>query len=211
MVWAWPLADQRDAVVELTPAEGCDTRAGRAAVRRGPQPLPPQCTSAQRDPGSRGAPTPTCNALRSQAANVCRIACGAEGTTLAKPVKRRPARPSTPHKDRGAAPRRGSPPIERQPSGRPVRSPHRCPHSHAHAAKMQVPASSDGIQKLLAAEQEAQRIVAEARKGARPRLPTRHAPPRAQIALRARREGRGAHQQPFWRRRQAGAAEAGEG
>jgi hypothetical protein len=32
---------------------------------------------------------------------------------------------------------------------------------------MQVPASSDGIQKLLAAEQEAQRIVAEARKGER--------------------------------------------
>ena len=30
---------------------------------------------------------------------------------------------------------------------------------------MQVPANSDGIQKLLAAEQEAQRIVSEARKG----------------------------------------------
>lgn len=31
---------------------------------------------------------------------------------------------------------------------------------------MQVPASGDGIKKLLAAEQEAQRIISEARKGA---------------------------------------------
>jgi hypothetical protein len=39
---------------------------------------------------------------------------------------------------------------------------------------MQVPANSDGIQKLLAAEQEAQRIVADARKGDLA-LPGRHA------------------------------------
>lgn len=63
---------------------------------------------------------------------------------------------------------------------RPNRShPHAppCPPDAAAAAKMQVAPGSDGIQKLLAAEQEAQRIVSEARKGECRRRPHATAAP----------------------------------
>lgn len=55
---------------------------------------------------------------------------------------------------------------------------------------MQVAPNSDGIQKLLAAEQEASRIVAEARKGKAERLRQAKAEAEKEIsAYRAEREG----------------------
>lgn len=55
---------------------------------------------------------------------------------------------------------------------------------------LQVPASGDGIQKLLAAEQEAQRIIADARKAKQDRLRQAKAEAEKEIAAyRAEREG----------------------